>query len=142
MTTATREREEQGSQDEGLWAAIGEPSRRRIVDILLVRGESTPSALAAEVPFTRQAVSKHLGVLDCAGLVEGRRSGREMRWAIRPERLDAATKEMRAVADNWDRRLGLIKEISEAIHAVNSKDTRDVKDSKDPRDAKDTGESK
>ncbi len=40
-----------------------------------------------------------------------------MRWAIRPERLDVATKEMRAVADRWDRRLRAIKEIAEAIHA-------------------------
>ena len=117
MTPATLERPEAGEQDEGLWAAIGEPSRRRIVDVLLVRGASTPSALASEVPFTRQAVSKHLGVLDRAGLVEGRRSGREIRWAIKPERLDAATKEMRAVADSWDRRLRLIKQIAEEIHA-------------------------
>ena len=122
MSTATLERPKQGEGDgDGLWAAIGEPSRRRLVDVLLVRGESTPSALAADLPFTRQAVSKHLGVLDRAGLVEGRRAGREMRWAIRPERLDAATKEMRAVADSWDRRLRLIKEIAEQIHAEQQK---------------------
>jgi DNA-binding transcriptional ArsR family regulator len=118
VSTATLERPPQeGGEGDGLWAAIGEPSRRRLVDALLVRGESTPSALAADLPFTRQAVSKHLGVLDRAGLVEGRRAGREMRWAIRPEQLDAATKEMRAVADSWDRRLRLIKEIAEQIHA-------------------------
>ena len=122
MSTATLERPAQeGGDGDGLWAAIGEPSRRRIVDVLLVRGESTPSGLAADLPFTRQAVSKHLGVLDRAGLVEGRRAGREMRWAIKPERLDAATKEMRAVADSWDRRLRLIKEIAEQIHAEQQK---------------------
>jgi DNA-binding transcriptional ArsR family regulator len=109
MSAATKER------DESLWAAIGEPSRRRIVDALLTHGESTPSALASEVPFTRQAVSKHLGVLEGAGLVKGRRDGREMRWSIRADRLDAATKEMRAVADSWDRRLLLIKQIAEEI---------------------------
>ncbi len=116
MSPATLERE-RTDEGENLWAAIGEPSRRRLLDVLLVQGESTPSALAGELPFTRQAVSKHLGVLDRAGLVEGRREGREMRWAIRPERLDAATKEMRAVADNWDRRLLAIKQIAEAVHA-------------------------
>jgi ArsR family transcriptional regulator, cadmium/lead-responsive transcriptional repressor len=109
VTDATLER------DEGLWAAIGEPSRRRIVDALLANGESTPSALALHVPFTRQAVSKHLSVLDRAGLVASRREGREMRWSIRAERLDAATREMRAVADSWDQRLRLIKEIAEEI---------------------------
>jgi ArsR family transcriptional regulator, cadmium/lead-responsive transcriptional repressor len=115
MSTATRKRLPQG-EGESLWAAIGEPSRRLLVDVLLVRGESTPSALANEVPFTRQAVSKHLDVLARAGLVDGRREGREMRWSIRADRLDAATREMRDVADNWDRRLRLIKQIAEEIH--------------------------
>ena len=115
MSPATLERSPR-DESESLWAAIGEPSRRLIVDALLARGEATPSALAAEVPFTRQAVSKHLGVLDRAGLVQGRREGREMRWSIRADRLDAATREMRAVADNWDRRLALIKQIAEEIH--------------------------
>ncbi len=59
MSPATLERE-RPEEAEGLWAAIGEPSRRRLLDVLLVRGESTPSALAGELPFTRQAVSKHL----------------------------------------------------------------------------------
>jgi len=131
VSTATLERPKQGEGDgDGLWAAIGEPSRRRLVDVLLVRGESTPSALAADLPFTRQAVSKHLGVLDRAGLVEGRRAGREMRWAIKPERLDAATKEMRAVADSWDRRLRLIKEIAEEIHAAQQAQAKNEKDEK------------
>ena len=78
------------SHDEALWAAVGEPSRQRLLDVLLARGEATPSALAEELPFTRQAVSKHLAVLGRAGLVEGRRQGREVRYVVRPERLDAA----------------------------------------------------
>ena len=53
--------------------------------------------------------------LDRAGLVKSRRDGREMRWSIRADRLDAATKEMRAVADSWDRRLLLIKQIAEEV---------------------------
>jgi DNA-binding transcriptional ArsR family regulator len=108
--TATR------STDEDLWAAVGEPSRKRLLDVLLARGEATPSALAEALPFTRQAVSKHLAVLDRAGLVEGRRHGREVRYVVRPERLDAASQAMARAATQWDRRLRAIKEIAEAAY--------------------------
>ena len=56
-----------------LWAAVGDPTRRRVLDVLLDRGEATATVVAGELPVTRQAVAKHLAVLDRAGLVEGRR---------------------------------------------------------------------
>ena len=59
--------------DDMLWAAIADPSRRRVLDILVAHGATTPTVLAAALPFTRQAVSKHLVVLQQAGLVESRR---------------------------------------------------------------------
>ncbi|MFD2420690.1 ArsR/SmtB family transcription factor [Amycolatopsis pigmentata] len=99
-------------EDEELWAAVAEPSRRRLLDVLLARGETTPTALAAELPFTRQAVTKHLAVLERAGLVQGRRVGREMRYAVRAERLDAAARVMAAVAARWDDRLRMIKNLA------------------------------
>ncbi len=102
--------------DDMLWAAIADPSRRRVLDILVAHGATTPTVLAAALPFTRQAVSKHLAVLQQAGLVESRREGREVRYAVRPERLDAAAQAMTAVAANWDRRLNAIKRIAEAKH--------------------------
>jgi DNA-binding transcriptional ArsR family regulator len=102
------------ADEEELWAAVGEPSRRRVLDLLLSRGESTPSALAQELPFTRQAVTKHLAVLDRAGLVVGRRQGREVRYVVRPERLDEATRAMARVASSWDQRLQTIKDLAEA----------------------------
>jgi ArsR family transcriptional regulator, cadmium/lead-responsive transcriptional repressor len=102
--------------DDTLWAAIADPSRRRVLDILVARGAATPTVLAAALPFTRQAVSKHLAVLQQAGLVESRREGREVRYAVRPERLDAAARAMAAVASDWDRRLNAIKRIAEATH--------------------------
>jgi ArsR family transcriptional regulator, cadmium/lead-responsive transcriptional repressor len=100
------------SEDE-LLAAVADPSRRRLLDVLLAHGEATPTALAAELPFTRQAVAKHLAVLDRVGLVESRRQGREVRYSVRAERLDAATGVLAAVAARWDRRLRAIKEIAE-----------------------------
>lgn len=102
-----------------LWSAVGDPTRRRILDVLVDRGEATATVLAGELPVTRQAVAKHLAVLDRAGLVTGKREGREMRYAIHPKRLAAATRSMAQVAAEWDARLGAIKRIAEAAAREN-----------------------
>jgi ArsR family transcriptional regulator, cadmium/lead-responsive transcriptional repressor len=113
-----------------LWSAVADPTRRRVLDVLLDRGEATATALAGELPVTRQAVAKHLVVLDRAGLVEGRRRGREVRYAVRPDRLDVAARSMAHVAAEWDARLAAIKRIAEAAagaqrhHFRNRKETR------------------
>jgi ArsR family transcriptional regulator, cadmium/lead-responsive transcriptional repressor len=98
-----------------LWSAVAEPTRRRMVDVLLDRGEATATTLAGELPVTRQAVAKHLAVLDRVGLVEGRRRGREVRYAILPQRLGTAARAMAQVATEWDARLAAIKRIAEAV---------------------------
>jgi ArsR family transcriptional regulator, cadmium/lead-responsive transcriptional repressor len=97
-----------------LWSAVGDPTRRRVLDVILDRGEATATVVAAELPVTRQAVAKHLAVLDRAGLVEARRHGREVRFAVRPQRLDAAARSIERVAAEWDARLAAIKRIAEA----------------------------
>jgi DNA-binding transcriptional ArsR family regulator len=104
-------------QEEELWAAVGEPSRLRVLDALLDRGDATPTMLAQGLPLTRQAVTKHLVVLGRVGLVAGRRQGREVRYAVVPDRLEEAARAMSAVAAQWDRRLARIKAIAEAVHA-------------------------
>jgi len=105
------------NQDDVLWAAVADPTRRRVLDALLEQGEATTTTLAAGLPVTRQAVAKHLVVLDRAGLVKGRRLGREVRYAVRPERLDEAAEAMTRVAATWDRRLTAIKRLSESVQA-------------------------
>ncbi len=100
-------------EDEQLWEAIADPSRRKVLDLILAHGQATPTTLAAELPVTRQAVSKHLAVLARAGLVEAQRHGRETHYTIRPERLDAAAQAMAAAAAHWDRRLHAIKRLAE-----------------------------
>ena len=100
--------------DEELLEAVADTSRRRVLDLILARGEVTPTALAAELPFTRQAVTKHLAVLDRAGLVQGKRTGREVRYSVRPEHLDVAVRAMAKVAARWDARLGAIKRLAES----------------------------
>jgi ArsR family transcriptional regulator, cadmium/lead-responsive transcriptional repressor len=96
-----------------LWAALGDPMRLRLVDLLLERGEATASALATALPITRQGVAKHLAVLERAELVVGRRNGREVRFAVREERLDQARRQMARVAARWDERLVAIKRMAE-----------------------------
>jgi DNA-binding transcriptional ArsR family regulator len=100
-----------------LWSAVADPTRRRVLDVLLSQGTASATAVAGELPVTRQAVAKHLAVLDRAGLVEGRREGREVRYAVRPDRLDVAARSMAQVAADWDLRLAAIKRIAEAVHA-------------------------
>jgi ArsR family transcriptional regulator, cadmium/lead-responsive transcriptional repressor len=105
----------QGGDDvDELWAAVADPTRRRLLDALLAHGEATATTLAGDLPVTRQAVAKHLSVLERAGLVDSRRLGREVRYAVRPERLDAATEGLARVAAEWEDRLGAIKRLAEA----------------------------
>ena len=104
-------------REEELVEAVADSSRRRVLDLLLARGELTPTALAAELPFTRQAVAKHLSVLDRAGLVEGTRHGREVRYSVKPEHLDVAVRAMAKVAARWDARLEAIKRAAESAAA-------------------------
>jgi ArsR family transcriptional regulator, cadmium/lead-responsive transcriptional repressor len=105
------------AEDDALWAAIADPTRRRMLDTLLDHGEATTTTLAEGLPVTRQAVAKHLVVLNRVGLVAGRRRGREVRYAVRPERLDDATEAMVRVAAQWDRRLARIKRLAESAQA-------------------------
>jgi DNA-binding transcriptional ArsR family regulator len=104
------------ADEEAMWSAIAEPSRRQILDVLLTRGEATPTSLAAELPLTRQAVAKHLNVLSRMGMVESARHGREVRYRVRPEQIDAAATALAEVAARWEKRLATIKAMAEAAH--------------------------
>jgi ArsR family transcriptional regulator, cadmium/lead-responsive transcriptional repressor len=103
--------------DDELWSAIADPSRRRVLDLLVSHGDASASWLASQVPFTRQAVSKHLVVLEETGLVTRRKQGREVLYQVDAARLDQATQAMSALAARWDQRLGAIKRLAEAAHA-------------------------
>ena len=60
--------------DDELWSAIADPSRRRVLDLLVSHGDVSASWLAGHVPFSRQAVSKHLVVLEQWPRLEAGRS--------------------------------------------------------------------
>lgn len=95
-------------------AALADPTRRRLLDVLSAQGEASATTLAERLPVSRQAIVKHLGVLDAAGLVCGRRVGREVRYTVRPAALTATAQWMTALATDWDRRLARIKRLAEA----------------------------
>jgi len=96
-----------------VFAALADPTRWRVLTLLAERGDGTATTLAGELPVSRPAVIKHLAVLDRAGLVESRRRGREVRYTVRPERLDAAARDLADLAAAWDARLATIKRMAE-----------------------------
>jgi DNA-binding transcriptional ArsR family regulator len=97
-----------------VFAALADPTRWRVLSLLAEHGEGTATSLAGELPVSRVAVVKHLGVLDRAGLVKSRRHGREVRYTVRPEQLDATARWMAGLASKWDARLAAIKRMAEA----------------------------
>jgi DNA-binding transcriptional ArsR family regulator len=106
----------ENDETDRLWAALGDPMRLRLLNLLLESDEATASALARTLPITRQGVAKHLTVLERAGLVKARRAGREVRFTVRDDRLDQARQQIAQVASRWDERLAAIKQIAEATH--------------------------
>jgi DNA-binding transcriptional ArsR family regulator len=91
-----------------VFAALADPSRRYIVEALAARGDATATELAAELPVTRQAVTKHLGALAEAGLIAGARAGRETRYRLTPGPLADAAEWMTRVGSEWDERLAAL----------------------------------
>lgn len=101
--------------EDDLWSAIGDPVRRTMIDLLLAEGAGTPTSLSERLPVTRQAVSKHLAVLDRVGLVHAVRAGRERHYRVDEAQLARAAAQLAAVGNAWDARLRRIKRIAEAI---------------------------
>ncbi|WP_440105908.1 ArsR/SmtB family transcription factor [Streptosporangium sp. H16] len=108
------ESDDTGEEVSGVLVALADPIRRGLLDLLAELGAATATTLAEQFPVSRQAIVKHLAVLDAAGLVTGSRVGREVRYSLRSESLDAATRWMSSLAADWDRRLAAIKRTAEA----------------------------
>ena len=101
--------------DDELWSAIGDPTRRQMLDLLLATGSGTATSLSERLPVSRQAVAKHLAVLDRTGLVHGETSGRERHYRIDDAQFARALAQLRAVSSDWDGRLQRIKRLAEAV---------------------------
>lgn len=100
--------------EQQIFAALADPTRWQVLGRLAERGEGTATVLAGEMPVSRPAVIKHLGVLDRVGLVESRRLGREVRYRVRPERLGEAASGLARIAAEWDARLARLKALAES----------------------------
>lgn len=92
-----------------LFAALGDPTRLAMVSRLAGGGSHSIASLTDGNAMTRQAVTKHLQVLERAGLVESHRAGRESLYALRPERIDSARAYLAQVAAHWDAALLRLK---------------------------------
>ena len=101
--------------DDQVWSAVGDPIRRRMLDLLLSHGGGTATTLSGQLPVTRQAVAKHLGVLQRVGLVHGTRSGRDRRYQVDEDQLARAVAQLSSVGAAWDSRLRRIQRIAESI---------------------------
>lgn len=88
-----------------VFAALGDETR---LGLLARLGEGRPlsiTALAAGQPMSRQAVTKHLRVLETAGLVRSERAGREQHWELEAQRLEDAKDWLETLSRRWDERL-------------------------------------
>jgi len=94
-----------------LFGALADPTRRRLVEHLLTKGPATATALAEHTPMTRQAILKHLQVLEAAGLLAHERSGREVLYRVTPQPLASAVGWILDTAGQWDRRLDRLRSL-------------------------------
>jgi DNA-binding transcriptional ArsR family regulator len=98
---------------EPVFGALADPMRSRVLETLAVRGAATATEVAEDLPVTRQAIVKHLGVLDRAGLVRWRKEGRDVRYEVQVARLRDVARGLDEIASRWELRLTRLKEIAE-----------------------------
>ncbi|RZS34408.1 ArsR family transcriptional regulator [Herbihabitans rhizosphaerae] len=94
--------------------ALADPTRRQLLGVLAEQGRASATALATRLPVSRQAVVKHLNVLESAGLVAGARAGREVLYQVRTDSVQESARWLADLAATWDRRLLAIKRAAEA----------------------------
>ncbi|WP_374105780.1 ArsR/SmtB family transcription factor [Streptomyces sp. AC495_CC817] len=97
-----------------MFAALADETRWSILTAL-GEGDASASALAGRLPVSRQAIAKHLAVLQQVGLVEPVPVGREVRFRVIGAELSATATALDAIGREWDRRLAAIKEIAEGL---------------------------
>lgn len=96
-----------------VFAALGDPTRLRLIAALCAGGALSIAQLTAGTALTRQAVTKHLTVLADARLVRDIRQGRERLWELEPSRIDEARRALDAIAAHWDQALAKLKKFVE-----------------------------
>jgi DNA-binding transcriptional ArsR family regulator len=85
-----------------IFVALGDPTRLALVARLCEQGPLSIAKLTAGADITRQAVTKHLHLLEDAGLVQSTRDGRESVWEVRPRRVQDARRYLDQISAQWD----------------------------------------
>jgi DNA-binding transcriptional ArsR family regulator len=96
-----------------LFAALGDETRLRLVTSLCKGGPTSIARLTEGTDVTRQAITKHLRVMEGAGLVRASWHGRESVWELEPERLEDARRCLDVISKQWDAALGRLKKLVE-----------------------------
>ena len=110
--SATRAvRRAHGGALDTLFGALADPTRRMLVERLLLEGPTTATVLAEKTPLTRQAILKHLQVLETAGLLAHERVGREVRYRVTPQPLASAVGWILDTAGQWDSRIDRLRRL-------------------------------
>jgi DNA-binding transcriptional ArsR family regulator len=92
-----------------IFAALGDETRLRLIAVLCAGGAVSIARLTSGTQITRQAVTKHLHVLEDAGLVRDIKVGRERLWEFEPARLEEARRSLDVIAQQWDHALNKLK---------------------------------
>jgi DNA-binding transcriptional ArsR family regulator len=92
-----------------VFAALGDETRLRVVARLCEEGPLSIARLTEGASVTRQAVTKHLRVLEEAGLVKGARDGRENVYQLAPRRLAEARQHLELISTEWDRTIDRLR---------------------------------
>lgn len=101
--------------DHDIWAAIGDPTRLQVLDMLVAGGAASASSLGRQLPVSRQAIAKHLSVLERSGLVHPEPAGREVRYSVDARQFAKACAQVQQISLAWSGRLQRIKQIAETI---------------------------
>ena len=96
-----------------VFAALGDATRLEIVTRLCRGGPASIARLADGFAITRQAITKHLRVLEAADIVRSARHGREVVWELDPGRLEDASQWLDLVAQQWDDAIARLKDLVE-----------------------------
>jgi DNA-binding transcriptional ArsR family regulator len=92
-----------------IFSALADPTRREVLELVAQGRARTATELAAALPVSRQAVAKHLAILEGARLVDAERAGRQTRFHATPGPLTDAMAWMAEVGGRWDARLDRLR---------------------------------
>ena len=96
-----------------VFAALGDPTRLKLVAVLCAGGALSIAQLTTNTDISRQGVTKHLHVLSQAGVVRDVKSGRERLWQLEPGQIEEAKRTLDVISRQWEAALGKLKAFAE-----------------------------